>query len=82
MTKSTTQSVTNAELVTFYQRKKAKSDRSTTSYDTARVINQDVINKRKVSAAAKVLDREWAYFARIPLDILNPKQPVSSTPRR
>ena len=82
MAKSTIQSVTNAELVALNQRKKAKAGRPTASYGAARFMNEDVINERKALAAAKVLNREWAHFGRIPVDIFKPKQPVTATPRR
>ena len=82
MAESAIHSVTNTELLALNQRKKTKAERPTASYGAARVINHDVINERKAFAAERLFDREWAGLLRIPLNVLQPKRLITSTPRR
>lgn len=82
MAESTIHSVTNAELLALNQRRKAKADRPTASFVGGRIMDHEVLDEREATAATKRLTKEWNGLMRIPVDILQPKKRVTSTPRR
>jgi len=47
MMKSTIQNVTNQKLLELNRRKKQKSNRIESNYNTARVMNQKIVNERR-----------------------------------
>ncbi len=47
MIKSTIQNVTNQKLLELNRRKKQKSNRIESNYNTARVMNQKIVNERR-----------------------------------
>ena len=54
MTKSTIQNVTNQKLLELNRRKKKKINRIEGNYDTARVMNQEIVDERRENQQAKV----------------------------
>jgi len=54
ITKSTIQNVTNQELLELNRRKKQKSNRIEGNYDTARVMNQEIVDERRENQRAKI----------------------------
>ena len=54
MAKSTIQNVTNQKLLELNRRKKKKINRIENNYDTARVMNQEVVDERRENQQAKI----------------------------
>jgi hypothetical protein len=54
MTKSTIQSVTNQKLLELNRRKKQKINRIENNYDTARVMNQEIVDERRENQRTKI----------------------------
>jgi len=54
MTKSTIQNVTNQKLLELNRRKKQKINRIESNYDTARVMNQEIVDERRENQRIKI----------------------------
>jgi len=54
MTKSTIQNVTNQKLLELNRRKKKKINRIKNNYDTARIMNQEIVDERRENQQAKI----------------------------
>ncbi len=58
MMKSTIQNVTNQELVELNRRKKQKINRIKGNYDTARVMNQEIVDERRENQRTKIWQKK------------------------
>ncbi len=56
--KSTIQNVTNQELVELNRRKKQKINRIKGNYDTARVMNQEIVDERRENQRTKIWQKK------------------------
>ncbi len=54
MTKSTIQNVINQKLLKLNKRKKQKNNRIENNYNTARVMNQKIVDERKENERTKI----------------------------
>ena len=65
MAESTIQDVTNLELLELNRRKKQKANRIEGNYDTARVMNQEIVNERKENQQTKIWHKEVHQLLRL-----------------
>jgi hypothetical protein len=54
MTKSIIQNVTNLKLLELNRRKKQKINQIENNYDTARVMNQEIVDERRENQRTKI----------------------------
>ncbi len=75
MTNSTIQNVTNLKLLKLNRRKKQKINRIEGNYDTARVMNQEIVDERRENQQAKVWQKEVNSLLRLGPDLFTSKPP-------
>ena len=75
MAEATIQKYTNADLLDLNRRKERKAQRPKGYYTNARVLNQEILNKRKVTndkqQASKAWKKEWNFLCKINPDLFD-----------
>jgi len=75
MAESTIQNVTNQKLLELNRRKKQKSNRIESNYDTARVMNQEIVDERRENQRAKIWQKEVNSLLRLGPELFTSKPP-------
>ncbi len=73
MTKSTIQNVTNQKLLELNRRKKKKINRIKNNYDTARVMNQEIVDERRENQQAKIWQKKINFLLRLDSELFTSK---------
>ncbi len=73
MTKSTIQNVTNQKLLELNRRKKKKINRIKNNYDTARVMNQEIVDERRENQQAKIWQKKINFLLRLDFELFTSK---------
>jgi hypothetical protein len=75
MTKSTIQNVTNLKLLELNRRKKQKINRIEGNYDTARVMNQEIVDERRENQRTKIWQKKVNSLLRLGPELFTSKPP-------
>ncbi len=73
MTKFTIQNVTNQKLLKLNRRKKKKINWIENNYDTARVMNQEIVNERRENQQAKIWQKKINFLLRLDSELFTSK---------
>ncbi len=73
MTKSTIQNITNQKLLELNRRKKKKINRIKNNYDTARIMNQKIVDERRENQQAKIWQKKINFLLRLDSELFTSK---------
>ena len=73
MTKSTIQNITNQKLLELNRRKKKKINRIKNNYDTARIMNQKIVDERRENQQAKIWQKKINFLLRLNSELFTSK---------
>ena len=76
MTKSTIQNVTNQKLLELNKRKKQKINRIEGNYDTARIMNQEIVDERRENQRAKIWQKKINSLLRLDSKLFTSKSSI------
>jgi len=76
MAKSTIQNVTNQKLLELNKRKKQKINRIEDNYDTARIMNQEIVDERRENQRAKIWQKKINSLLRLDSELFTSKSSI------
>ncbi len=76
MTKSTIQNVTNQKLLALNKRKMQKINRIEGNYDTARIMNQEIVDERRENQRVKIWQKKINSLLRLDSKLFTSKSSI------